>query len=535
VLPAILQRIWCWLCGAAVQADVKPSYPSGVPRNVDPLTDHARLLEQCRSDLASNNLVRARDTLEALMSREPNDSAVLLMLAMVHAQCGEFAESHAKIEQTLRTNPRNAQAFDAQGNLLRLEGRLEQAIASYDLGLEIDTALACAWSNRALCLQDLGRFAESRASFERAIQLDPDNLTAATNLAALLFDLGDYAQATSLIARVLRTAPEFAQAHVVNAMGLLRHGDYASGWQAYEWRDRRASHPSTHDDYPYPEWDGKPLSEGHLLVSGEQGLGDQIMFASCIEDLLAVAPRCIIECDPRLKPLLARSFPDVHVYAQRVTAIQPWLADKAVPSARTWIGSLPLRFRRSLNEFPRRKSYLVADSSKHSAWTQALAALGSGLKVGISWRGGIATTRRATRSIDLVKWLPILRTQGVHFINLQYGDSKRGVASASAVSGTAIHHWDAAIENYDETAALVAATDLIISVQTSLVHLAGALGKPTWVLVPRNAEWRYGETLDVMPWYASVRLFRQPMDEDWDVVIERVAAELTKISCGPSG
>jgi hypothetical protein len=266
-----------------------------------------------------------------------------------------------------------------------------------------------------------------------------------------------------------------------------------------------------------------------VLVCSEQGLGDQIMFASCLGDLCEDAD-CIVECDPRLVPIFARSFAQARVYGQRKRSAEPWREDGLTPAAKTWIGSLPLRYRSRPSDFPG-TPYLYPDPAKVAAWSLRLRSLGAGLKVGISWRGGTATTRRALRSIDLDVWLPILREPDVHAISLQYGDCHGEIERTERTYSVAIHHWPEALSDYDQTAALVSALDIVVTVQTSIVHLAGALGKPVWVLVPRVAEWRYGEAGERLPWYASARIWRQNQ-ERWDGLIERVSQELRELSGG---
>jgi hypothetical protein len=319
----------------------------------------------------------------------------------------------------------------------------------------------------------------------------------------------------------LHRHPDFTEAHIVRGTRLLRRGDFARGWIDYEWRDRDVGRPGS-ASFPYPIWDGNPFSNEWLLVCAEQGLGDQIMFGSCIDDLLRIAPNCIIECDARLKALLARSFPQARFYALRTRGEQMWLNDGLLPVAKTWLGSLPGYFRRQVIDFPNQAGYLRADPAKVAKWAESLKRLGPGPKIGISWRGGTATTRRTLRSIPLKEWIPVLRCPGLHFISLQYGDCGAEIEQLRSTTGASFTHWESAIEDYDETAALVSALDLVISVQTAVVHLAGALGKPVWVLVSSTAEWRYGETGASMPWYPSAELFRQEPSGNWVDVIDRV-------------
>jgi ADP-heptose:LPS heptosyltransferase len=188
------------------------------------------------------------------------------------------------------------------------------------------------------------------------------------------------------------------------------------------------------------------------------------------------------------------------------------------------MGTLPLFLRRRSSDFPSHTGYLKADARRVAYWKAMLATLPGRRKVGISWRGGLATTQRSFRSIPLAAWLPILSTLGIDFVSLQYGevDAELGVLRAS---GASLTHWQDAIDDYDETAALVSALDLVVSVQTAVVHLAGALGQRAKVLITAQPEWRYGAT-GSMIWYPSVRLYRQETPGDWKPVIEAVRSDI---------
>ena len=174
------------------------------------------------------------------------------------------------------------------------------------------------------------------------------------------------------------------------------------------------------------------------------------------------------------------------------------------------------------------RGYLRADPTKVDRWRARLAALGPGPAVGISWRGGTARTRTERRSLSLPALLPLLREAGFHFVSLQYGpDAAAEVARFAAESGISVHHWQEAIDDYDETAALATALEAIVSVCTAVVHLGGALGRPVWVATPRVPEWRYGTSGERMPWYPSVRLLRQAEGEGWTPVIDALRRQLT--------
>ena len=207
----------------------------------------------------------------------------------------------------------------------------------------------------------------------------------------------------------------------------------------------------------------------------------------------------------------------------------PQLVSDVDVELQTSMGSLPRYMRRSSVDFPRHDGYLRADPECLRNWRERLAAFGPGLKVGISWQGGTLKTRRPLRSLPLASWLPVLQAPEVRFFNLQYIDSSAEIASLKAATGIEIVDWQEVRDDYDHTAALVAALDLVISVCTAVIHLGGALGKPVWVMAPYSPEWRYGISGESMPWYPSVRIFRQPQYGAWVPVVDNVALSLRKL------
>jgi len=301
------------------------------------------------------------------------------------------------------------------------------------------------------------------------------------------------------------------------------------GWDGYELRQfdkdyqqRAALHP---------RWDGSSLSARSILVQREQGLGDEIMFASCLPQVIEASADCIIECEPRLLGIFRRSFPAATVFASTPDGDLPReIAGRAIDFAIP-AGSVPRFLRKGLDEFPRHDGYLKADPRRIARWRERLSLSGPGIKVGISWAGGVRKTRRELRSLPLEAWLPILRLPGISFVSLQYtADAGDAAAAFSERHGVPIAHWGEAIEDYEETAALVCALDLVVSVCTAVIHLAGALGRPVWVMAPYSPEWRYGFSGGTMPWYPSARVFRQPAFGEWGPVTESVAAELQRLA-----
>ena len=394
------------------------------------------------------------------------------------------------------------------------EASVERHPTSYESRLALGLA--------AVACNDYGR---ALTAFDQAVALRPDSADAHANRGIALQNLGRFDEAHEAYERALREHLDHPLARFHQSLAWLTTGDYARGWPAYETRllDPALAPRPQH----FPRWDGSSPAGRRLLVYGEQGLGDEIMFASCIPDLIHARARCVIECNPALHALFTRSFPGTIVY--------PADADKSVPEAiraegieqEVPFGSLPLYYRPSAAAFPRREGYLRADPDRVSAWRRRLTTSGHILTVGISWQGGTASTRAALRSVPLEQWLPVLTLPGVRFVSLQYTrDAQQAVDAFRQNYGVSVAHWPEAIADYDETAALVSALDLTVSVCTSIVHLAGGLGRPVWVMVPRNPEWRYGHVGETMLWHPSARLFRQQQVGDWQPVISAVARAL---------
>jgi len=332
--------------------------------------------------------------------------------------------------------------------------------------------------------------------------------------------------------RALALAPGHVLARWHRALLLLLRGDYARGWQDYEIRHLSEGRPRR--PFKVASWEGQSLRGRTVLVYAEQGLGDEIMFASCLPEIVAAAGNCIIDCHPGLQSLYRRSFPGALVHGGTQFDDASWLDAFRHPDYQVAVGSLPRLLRGGPERFPRHQGYLRAEPRDVCAWKQRLAALGPGLKVGISWQGGTRISRRQLRSLALADLLPVLNVAGVQFVNLQYSPVVTELEQLRAAHGVEVRHWQQAIDDYDQTAALVSALDLVITVCTAVVHLSGALGRPVWVLAPYSPEWRYGFAGDSMPWYPSARIFRQSAYREWKPVISTVAQELAHLAGGYS-
>ncbi len=369
--------------------------------------------------------------------------------------------------------------------------------------------------------RECGRFEEGAALVRRAIEVMPSFREARANLGWILTEMGRVDEGIACLDRLLEADAGDHEARLMRAVAKLKAGRFAAGWSDYE--SRHQSVTAMPNPYRFPVWGGASNACTTLLVIAEQGIGDQIMFASCLGDARPLVGRMLIECHPYLVPILQRAFPLDRVGSRAGEGRPDWASGERV-DAQLPMGSLPRLFRKSINDFPRHGGYLKADPVRVEYWRARLQALGPGVKAGISWKGGTVTSRRSLRSLEPEMFAPLWAGPG-YFVNLQYGSTESELVAFARLRGASFIHWPEALENYEETAALVVALDLVVSVCTAVIHLAGALGRPVWILTPSAPEWRYLGAGESLPWYPSARLFRQREAFVWGEVIERVVGE----------
>lgn len=390
-------------------------------------------------------------------------------------------------------------AFNCWKRVLQLDKHPDPAVFN-NLGL----ASACVGTQE---YQDI-----AERNFRKALLINPENVPSLNNLALFALHSGDYEQCMKLCERSLKIQPCQPEVHETRAYAHLMFGRWEEGWKDWEWSVGSKFRPHIGTE---PYWDGEKGVD--LLLRGEQGIGDEISFASILPDV-AKDCRVTLECDYRLHGLFSRSFPDVRVVGSRV-------GDKrgSFPNHdyRALLGSLAKHYRSKEEGFPG-TPYLVADPERRIQWRALLDTL-PGKKIGIAWTGGKLNTFRERRSMKLDRLLPILRT-GHTFVSLEYKDPSAEIDALKQAHGIEVKHWPRASmsKDYDDTAALVAELDLVISATTATVHLCGALGKECLVMAPKKPRWFYGRQGNRIPWYKSVEIFRQ--GKDWPIaeIAERI-------------
>lgn len=481
-------------------------------------------LHLARVRLAQRRLAEASECLNRAESAPGLDPKTRNRIGIVWLDLDDCARAEACFRSILATDDKHAYAWCNLGIALQRKGQLEEALACFRHALELKPDFAEAAHNCGLLLRDLGRSAEALGMFEDALLLKPEFALAHANIGVVRQDLGETGAALASFDRALQLEPESGDIHLTKAHLLLSAGRFREGWEEQEYRRLAPEFPLGR--FPFPEWAGEELAGKNLLIYAEQGIGDEIMLAGCFPDLFAKGGRYVVECDPRLESLYRRSFPQADFAGKRFQNPDNWLEAYRPIDLQIPVGSLPRFFRNEEADFPCHSGYLLADPERIARWKQRLEALGPGLKIGLSWRGGTSRTNAYLRSIPLETCLPLLGRPDAHFVNLQYTDCRDELDALHARHGIRVHSWREIESGYEETAALVASLDLVISVCTAVVHLAGALGLPVWVLVPSSPGWRYLQEGERLPWYPPARLFRQTSALRWEPVIERVGAEL---------
>lgn len=444
---------------------------------------------------------------------------------------GRYEEALEIEEAAIRLSPRDPNAYSYRGSALFQLGRVEEALASYNHMVRLAPNAAVAHYNRANALQRLRQHEEALLSLKRSLKLQP-KYTDALSLTGVVFQaMGNTPAALEHYDAALKINPNAADAHYNKGLALLTAGEFTHAWKHYEWRLRwdvtvRVGQ-SRSVDRVAPDWDGKPTSKP-ILVIPEQGLGDQILYAGMFADLQAIAPRSTVCLEPRLVPLFQRSFEKLN-FSSPYDIDSEQCIKNGTFSAQIHIGSLGKYFRADAAGLSKVNiPYLKADPIKTSRLRSRIAKPGR-IVCGISWRSKNADISE-DKSLSLEALVPVLTAEGVDFVNLQYGDTAEERNRLKQGHGVHVQHL-VDIDNtndLDGLAALVAACDIVITISNVTAHIAGALGRPTIVMLSNlpSTFWYWHRKCTDSPWYPSCVLIRQEKSGIWPDVVDTAARAL---------
>ena len=517
-----------------------------------------------------------------LQGLEPSNPDVWHLQGVALGQVGDYASSLARIKQAIvlrsdvpeyyqnlaatyenmKDKPAAAEAYNSLGNILQGHNQFEPAITAYDKVLAIQPDNAKVMSNRGAALNSLGKYEEALEWFAKALAAEPELATALTNrgnalaatgkgdaalashqaalaaregehfpdvhlnLGNALAGLGRSQEAMAEYNKALALRPDSGLGHWNRALLLLLQGRFAEGWREYEWRWRWRGYTEPRRGFSQPVWRGEAASAlgGTLLIAAEQGFGDVIQFSRYVPLLATEGHNVLFEVQRELYELFSESFdqPGIRIVARQPS---PLTVEGQLPfAAYTGLMSLPGRFETTAETIPAPVPYLAVAPERAARWVKRLKTKSKVLKVGLVWAGRPEHTKDRWRTLDPALLVPLLVRPGVIFYSFQKGEA------ASQLQAANVEVLGEELLNFADTAAALQQMDLLISVDTSVAHLAGALARPVWLMLPVVPDWRWRESGDTSPWYPTMKLFRQTRRGDWSKVIEAMGKGLDQLT-----
>jgi len=514
--------------------------------SVSPADDPSALNNRAASYLAEGKIEAAMDCLRRVTELCPDSSEAHRHLGEAQERLGDFPAAAMSYQRALTLRPDDQELYCHLARVFFRGGSLEQAAETYQRALALNEKRYEVYTDLGIVLTQLGNFGAAIEAFRRslrlnprcaktiaalgalferkgdlisasdayrdAIKLDPQLTDAYADLGFVLFGLGEVAEAADSFERLRALQPDSAEATANLGLIHLLQSDLAAGWPEYEsrWRvgmeDQRA--------WVQPQWKGEPLGGAPILLHAEQGFGDTLQFVRYVPLVAARGGRVVLEVQPGLHRLLSRTAGALHVVAR----------GEALPEF-TWqcpLLSLPLAFGTTMNSIPAEVPYVHPDPAQVEAWRGRLQ--GKTRRIGLVWRGNPTQHRDRLRSMPLEQLAPLFRVGGTTFFSLQLGAGNERLQPLP--SDVPLVDLAPELKDFGDTAAIVANLDLVISVDTSVAHLAGAMGKPVWIMLTKGCDWRWFLGREDSPWYPTARLFRQTTAGDWHEVVNRIEREL---------
>lgn len=489
----------------------------------------------------------ALESYERALALQPNHTEAYFNKGNVLLDSQHPEQALACYEQAIALKSNHAEAYCHRGNALLALNRPEQALSSYDAALRIKPDYVKAHANRGFVLHDLGRYEDALISYDKSLTLAPDfaylHYNRANTLAALnrheealtsydrtlslqpdffqvycnrgrvLQDLNRHEDALLSFQRALEIKPNDIDARLNEGLCQLVMGNFAKGWHNYEWRWQKDEMQEYHHQFTQSLWLGEQSLAGKtILLHAEQGFGDTLQFCRYVRPVKALGARVILEIEPALSTLL-HSLQAVDLLISKGEPLPGF--DYYCP-----LLSLPLAFNTSLETIPVDTPYLFCPTERVKKWQAQLDEQNTLPRIGLVWSGSLDHKNDRNRSIPLAQFSQLLNNNSARFFSLQR--DLRDEDAAILANFPEVQHFGKQLQDFADTAALIELMDMIISVDTSVAHLAGAMAKPVWILLPHNPDWRWLLNRTDTPWYPTMRLFRQPVQGDWQSVLDQV-------------
>ena len=463
---------------------------------------------------------------ETLTAQYPSAYVVWNILGASREQIGMFEESIYAYKKSILLKPDFADAHFNMGVALKNHGNFDEALEAFNKSISLKPYFAEAYCNKGGTLYDLGKYEEATESYKRSISLKPDYAEAYFNMGLALHYQDKFQEAIQAYNKTLSLKPDYAEAHHNLSFTLLKSGRLKEGLNLMEWRWKNPEFLSKERSFIQPMWDGsQSLKDKRILLWSEQGIGDTLNWSSCLSLLDSQAKHCILECQNKLVPLLQRSFPNVEVkYEDRSLDMYRDDFDYHLP-----MGSLYRHFLSEITQNTKPKAYLVPDPDRVNYWRERLNSMGKGPYVGIAWKSTDMSPRRLPNYAPILEWSPVLKIPDVTFINLQYKDFADDLAKVKDELGVTVHNFDELdqFNNVDDTTALCAALDMLVSNHGTAPLISGAVGTPTKLANWKQSSWN---TILNNPVGPLIDIYTRNTWETWDNVFRLIKEDIFKIN-----
>jgi Tfp pilus assembly protein PilF len=477
------------------------------------------IIVEATQEYLAGRLGEAERLCKVALDENSENFSALNLLGIIASDVGRLDVGVGLLARAISIEGNNSGLYNNLGNLFDRQGKHKEAEACFRQAIALDPSSSDPHNALANLCGLAGRHDEAVGHYRQAIILDPTSAKPHTNLGHILFAKGEVAEAEEGYRRALELDPNSALASTGLALCLLDRGELAKGWEFYEARLDTERSNSPKRSFPMPLWHGEDLSGKSILVWREEGVGDEIKFASCLPDLARLGGRVIFEASERLVSLYARSFPGIEIRKENLAGGDYQGVDFHLP-----VGSLPKYFRREFEQFPTKSDYLKPDPAQVEFWRQRLAELGDGRKIGICWRSQNRSIFKNPFNAAIADLGDIFKVPGIVWVNLQYDDCAVELAEIKFRYGVDLHIWsDLDLKNdFENVAALIAAFDGVVGARTTVAALAGAIGIPNLMYATTPNVLALGRDID--PWFPATRIFTRRRDEGWGRVIGEIAA-----------